>query len=60
MTEEKKKRRPKAGPALGNIDETKVIAQAIIDRQAHADREKTERLKMLRLQRQAEADGATG
>lgn len=54
MTEEKKKRRPKAGPALGNIDETKVIAQAIIDTQAHAAREKTERLKQLRLQREAQ------
>jgi hypothetical protein len=52
MMEEKKKRRPKAGPALGNIDETKVVAQAIIDKQASAAREKTERLRMLRLQRE--------
>lgn len=56
MTEEKKKRRPKAGPALGNIDETKVVAQAIIDTQLNAAREKTERLKRLRLQREAQLD----
>ncbi|PYE29538.1 hypothetical protein C8J38_101202 [Rhizobium sp. PP-WC-2G-219] len=54
MIEEKKKRRPKAGPALGNIDETKVVAQAIIDTQLNAAREKTERLKRLRQQREAQ------
>ncbi|PYE34919.1 hypothetical protein C8J35_103325 [Rhizobium sp. PP-F2F-G38] len=56
MIEEKKKRRPKAGPALGNIDETKVVAQAIIDTQLNAAREKTERLKRLRQQREAQQD----
>ena len=56
MIEEKKKRRPKAGPALGNIDETKVVAQAIIDTQLNAAREKTERLKRLRQQHEAQQD----
>ncbi|KQS65450.1 hypothetical protein ASG39_09490 [Rhizobium sp. Leaf371] len=60
MTEEKKKRRPKAGPALGNIDETKVVAQAIIDTQRNAAREKTERLKLLRLQRESQQNETTG
>ncbi|CZT33823.1 hypothetical protein [Rhizobium sp. 9140] len=58
MIEEKKKRRPKAGPALGNIDETKVVAQAIIETQLNAAREKTERLKRLRQQREAQQDEA--
>ncbi|NHT74685.1 hypothetical protein [Ferranicluibacter rubi] len=58
MIEEKKKRRPKAGPALGNIDETKVVAQAIIDTQLKDAREKTERLKRLRQQREAQQDEA--
>ncbi|MEA3533429.1 hypothetical protein [Rhizobium sp. CC-YZS058] len=55
MTEEKKKRRPKSGPALGNIDETKTVVEAMLDAEKEAARQKTERLRALRLQQQQPA-----
>lgn len=48
MIEAKKKRRPKGQAAIGNIDQTKIVATAMIDNDVEERRKKTERLKALR------------
>lgn len=47
------KRRAKGPPALGDINVTKVVAEAMIDKEAEDRRSKTERLRALRLAQQA-------
>lgn len=49
MTEEKRKRRPKGVAALGDIHQTKVVAEAMIRNEGDERRKKSERLRALRL-----------
>ena len=58
--ETKGKRRPKGGPALGDIDRTKTVFSAM---QGHADNErrlKTDRLREQRLRHETENHTAEG